>query len=324
MTMEDHMSPPAKTRHIPSPPHPHERHEPLPWHKPKSAEEDADAPRRVEEILHSASYREADEDPDFLSRDDVRGLRLQVDYLKPELLLQQHQIEHTIVVFGSTRIAERSASARKVQQIRAELESDPDNTVLRRHLKTAESILAKSRYYDVARELGALIGNATAQRGRGQLVVMTGGGPGIMEAANRGAYDAHHKSVGLNINLPHEQFPNPYITPELCFRFHYFALRKLHFLLRAKALVAFPGGYGTMDELFEVLTLIQTRKIKPLPVVLVGKAFWHRAFNVEFLVDEGVIDREDKDLFWIAEEADEIWDGILQWYERAGEPLIAK
>jgi uncharacterized protein (TIGR00730 family) len=143
---------------------------------------------------------------------------------------------------------------------------------------------------------------------------MTGGGPGIMEAANRGAYDVGAKSIGLNIRLPREQYPNPYITPELCFRFHYFALRKLHFLLRAKALVAFPGGYGTLDEMFEALTLVQTRTIKPVPVVLVGERYWRQVFNVDFLVDEGVIDPEDRELFWFAETAQEIWEGIQHWH----------
>jgi uncharacterized protein (TIGR00730 family) len=152
-------------------------------------------------------------------------------------------------------------------------------------------------------------------------VVVTGGGPGIMEAANRGAFDIGAKSVGLNISLPHEQYPNPYITPDLSFSFHYFAMRKLHFLLRAKALVAFPGGYGTFDELFEVLTLVQTRKIKPIPVVLVGESYWRRAIDLDFLVDEGVIDQEDRELFWFAETAREIWTGILHWHDSSGEPL---
>ena len=147
--------------------------------------------------------------------------------------------------------------------------------------------------------------------------VITGGGPGVMEAANRGAYEAQAKSIGLNIALPREQYPNPYVTPELCMTFHYFALRKLHFLLRARALVAFPGGYGTLDELFETLALVQTRKIKPIPVVLVGEEFWRRAFDVDFLVSEGVIDAEDKELFWYAETAQEIWDGIVRWYRLA-------
>ena len=150
---------------------------------------------------------------------------------------------------------------------------------------------------------------------------MTGAGPGIMEAANRGTFDVGAKSVGLNISLPHEQYPNPYVTADLCFSFHYFALRKLHLLLRARALVAFPGGYGTFDELFEVLTLVQTRKIKPIPIVLVGESYWRRVVDIDYLVDEGVIDPEDRDLFWFAETAQEIWDGILHWHKESGEPL---
>ncbi len=200
------------------------------------------------------------------------------------------------------------------------MRTDPDNAETLVRLATAERILAKSHYYDVAREFGRLVGT-DASTAHPRLVVMTGGGPGLMEAANRGAFDAGARSVGLNIELPHEQYPNPYVTPELCFRFHYFALRKLHFLLRARALVSFPGGYGTFDELFEVLTLIQTRKIKPFPVVLVGEHFWRRAVDFDYLVEEGVIDREDRELFWFAETAQEIWDGILRWYAAFGEPL---
>lgn len=192
-----------------------------------------------------------------------------------------------------------------------------------RRLEVAERLQAKSHYYDVARELGRLVSSSQPAEKR-EVVVMTGGGPGIMEAANRGAYDAGSKSIGLNIHLPHEQYPNPYITPELCFRFHYFALRKLHFLKRAQALVAFPGGFGTFDELFETLTLIQTRTIKPVPVVLVGERYWREAVNIDFLGAEGVIDAEDRDLFWYAETAEEIWDGILHWHEINGEPLVAK
>jgi uncharacterized protein (TIGR00730 family) len=152
---------------------------------------------------------------------------------------------------------------------------------------------------------------------------MTGGGPGMMEAANRGAHDANGETVGLNISLPREQYPNPYVTPELCFQFHYFSLRKMHFMLRARALVAFPGGYGTFDELFETLTLIQTRTIAPIPVVLVGRAFWGKAFDVDFLVEEGVIDDEDRDLFWYAETASEIWSSLNTWYENRNELLIS-
>ncbi len=188
----------------------------------------------------------------------------------------------------------------------------------------AERILAKSHYYDVARDLGRIVSQANESRGDGNMVIVTGGGPGIMEGANRGAFDLGAKSVGLNISLPHEQYPNPYVTPDLCFNFHYFALRKLHLLRRARALVAFPGGYGTFDELFEVLTLIQTRKIKPMPVVLVGESYWRRAVDIGFLADEGVIDQEDRELFWFAETAQEVWDGVLGWYEAAGKQLFGR
>lgn len=307
---------------IPSPAHPEHRREPLPWHQPKPSEEDGDAPARVHAIISSPSYRQADEDIDFLNQDETRGVRLQIDYEKPELLLQEHGIEHTIVVFGSTRIHEPSTAQLRVEGLRAELAADPENEKLQRRLRVAERLLEKSHYYEVAREFGRIASNAGKALGDGQLVVMTGGGPGMMEAANRGAFDAGHKNIGLNISLPHEQYPNPYITPELCFRFHYFALRKLHFLKRTRALVAFPGGYGTFDELFETLTLIQTRKIKPVPVVLVGEKYWREAVNIDFMVDEGVIDEEDRELFWFAESAEEIWNGILQWYEANGTRLV--
>jgi len=313
---------PARHPRIPAPAHPQQRREPLPWHRPKPSAEDPDAPRRIRAIMDSPSYRQADQDVSFLQLDETRGVRLQIDYQKPEILLEQHGIRHTIVVFGSTRIQEPAAAQFKVDSLHKQLTSNPDNDKLRRELAVAERVLAKSRYYEVAQELGTLVGKAGQATGDGQLVIMTGGGPGIMEAANRGAYDVHSKSIGLNINLPHEQYPNPYITPELCFRFHYFALRKLHFLLRTRALVAFPGGYGTFDELFETLTLVQTRKIKPVPIVLVGEDYWRQAINMDFLVDEGVIDEEDRDLFWFAETAQDIWDGILRWHEANGEPLI--
>lgn len=306
---------------MPTPAHPHERREPLPWHRPKPAEEDPRAPEWVRAIRESPTYRLAEQDVDFVARADIRGPRLEIEYLKADTILAEQHIDHTIVVFGSTRIPEPAAARRNVEALRGAVRADPDNGELLVRLATAERVLAKSHYYDVAREFGRLVGNAGSNERRPRVVVMTGGGPGLMEAANRGAFDVGAKSVGLNIELPHEQYPNPYVTPDLCFRFHYFALRKLHLLLRAKALIAFPGGYGTFDELFEVLTLIQTRKIKPIPVVLVGKHFWRRAVNVDYLVEEGVIDIEDRELFWFAETAQEIWDGILRWYEVTGEPL---
>jgi uncharacterized protein (TIGR00730 family) len=306
---------------IPQPPHPDRRQEPLPDQRPKSPNEDPDAPARIKAILASPSYVLAEQDVGFLTRDEARGVRLQLEYLKPETLLTDHAVRDTIVVYGSTRITEPAAARRNLETLRQALAAGPGNPVLTRKLAVAERILAKSRYYEMAREFGRLVGSSGNGGSRSKLVIVTGGGPGIMEATNRGAFEAGAKSVGLNINLPHEQYPNPYITPELCFRFHYFALRKMHFLLRAKALVAFPGGFGTMDELFEVLTLVQTRKIKPVPVVLVGEEYWRRVVDIEFLADEGVIDAEDRELFWFAESANEIWTSILDWYESCGTPL---
>ncbi|MGJ0484828.1 MAG: LOG family protein [Methylomicrobium sp.] len=299
-----------------------ERTEPLPWQVPKPAEEDPEAPLRLKKILSSASYRQADQDVDFLNRDELRSFRLQVDFFKAEQTLKENNVENTIVVFGGTRIKEPGESKRKVDGLKAALESKPNDPVLLSKLTVAERVYAKSHYYNIAREFGRLVGNSRNQAPTSPCVIMTGGGPGLMEAANRGAYDTGALNVGLNINLPYEQFPNPYITPELCFRFHYFAIRKLHFLLRAKAMVVFPGGYGTFDELFETLTLMQTRKIKQVPVVLVGKEFWKEAFNVDFLICEGVIDTEDRDLFWYAETAEEVWQSIVDWYNVSGQPLI--
>ena len=309
-------------RQLPSPLPSHERHEALPGQRPKPGEENHGAPDAVQMILQSPSYREADQDVDFLHRDDTRGLRLQLDYLKAETLLEDHNVAHTIVVFGSTRIAEPDMARQAVEASAAALAANPGDPRLQRRLATARRLLAKSRHYETARQFGRLVGAAGPQARGGHIMVMTGGGPGIMEAANRGAHDAGAKSIGLNITLPREQYPNPYITPELCFGFHYFAIRKLHFLLRARALVAFPGGYGTMDELFEVLTLAQTRKISPVPVILVGEDYWRRVFDPDFLVDEGVIEPEDRELFWFAESAEDIWRDILRWYELKGEPLL--
>jgi uncharacterized protein (TIGR00730 family) len=308
---------------IPVPPDPEQRREPLPEFQPKTFEEDPEAPARTEALLNSPSYRRADQDVDFLERDEAHGLRLHLDYLKPELLLEEQGVRHTIVVFGSTRITEPATAQRHVVQLEQELQAQPDDAAVQRKLKVARRILEKSHYYSVAQDFGRLVGESGEGSLDSRLVVMTGGGPGIMEAANRGAFEAGAKTIGLNIDLPHEQFPNPYISPALCFRFRYFALRKMHFLQRAKALVAFPGGFGTMDELFETLTLIQTRTIKPVPIVLIGRKYWERAVDFDFLLDEGVIDSEDRESFWFAETAGEAWQGILDWYEKFGEPLLS-
>jgi len=323
--MDNDLRPSSRKMAIPQPAHPDKRQQPLPSQQPKSPDEDPDAPSRIKAILASPSYVLAEQDQAFLARDEARGVRLQMEYLKPETLLNDHAIRDTIVVYGSTRIPEPAAAQRSLEALRQALEADPRNNVLARRLAVAERMLAKSRYYEIAREFGRLVGSSCESDGsRSKLAIMTGGGPGIMEATNRGAFEVGAKSIGLNINLPHEQYPNPYITPELCFRFHYFALRKMHLLLRAKALVAFPGGFGTMDELFEVLTLVQTRKIKPVPVVLVGEEYWRRVVDIGLLADEGVIDDEDRELFWFAETADEIWDSILLWYEACGTPLAVR
>jgi uncharacterized protein (TIGR00730 family) len=306
-----------RRKRVPPPPDPVKRREPLPVQAPKPEAEDPGAGARINAIISSPTYLQADEDLAFIQSPAARGLRLQAEYLKTELQLDREGVRHTIVAFGGTRIKEPEAARRDVSALRAAAAAHPSDAELARRLAVAERVALKSPYYDVARELGRVVGRESA---RG-LLVATGGGPGIMEAANRGAYDVSAKSIGFNVTLPLEQFPNPYITPELCFRFHYFALRKMHFLMRAKALVAFPGGYGTFDELFEALTLIQTRKIKPMPVVLVGESYWRKAFDADFLVAEGVIAPEDRELFWFAETADEIWSGIRDWYEANGETL---
>ena len=307
--------------YIPKPPHPLTRKEELPWQKPKPVSEDPAIANKLEEIMTNRSYVPAIEDIDFLKGPNARGIRLQLDYLKPQVLLNKHGIEHTIVVFGSTRIVEPKAAQQSVNLLRNQLEQKPQNKKIIKKLAVAKRIQNHSQYYQVARKFSGLVGRSGNGPNDSQLVIMTGGGPGIMEAANRGSAEVHAETVGLNITLPNEQFPNPYVTPELCFQFHYFAIRKLHFVLRARALVAFPGGYGTLDELFETLTLIQTRKIMPMPVVLVGQSFWEKAVDIDFLVDEGVIDEEDRDLFWYAETADDIWLSINKWYANKGESL---
>lgn len=305
-------------REIPKPPHPRDRLQAL----PRSDAETPEAARAVQAILRSPSYAQADDDLEFLHRDDLRGLRLNLDYLKTEMLLESYGIGQTVVVFGSTRIPEPALARRRLHAQEIAAAEHPDDPLLLRKLQIARRIAENSRYYDEARTFARLVSEAGTTARGGRLVIMTGGGPGIMEAANRGAHDVGALSVGLNITLPHEQFPNPYITPDLCFRFHYFATRKMHLLMRARALVVFPGGFGTLDELFEVLTLVQTRKIAPLPVILVGEAYWRRVFDADFLAEAGVIDPEDQGLFWFAETAAQAWSDILRWYAETGSPLL--
>jgi len=262
----------------------------------------------------SQSYRLAYSDEEFLLRDELRPVRLQLELLKPELLQQENDINSTVVIFGSARIPDSETAIKRLKKAEAHAMSDIANKKLSRKVKIAKSILAKSRYYDEARELARLITLNSQQDEKCEHVVITGGGPGIMEAANRGASDVGGKSIGLNIVLPFEQKPNPYVTPELCFQFHYFAIRKMHFLKRARALIACPGGFGTLDELFETLTLIQTKKIKPVPIILLGIEYWHRVINFDALVDEGTIDESDLDIFEYADSAVDALKSINKFY----------
>jgi len=277
----------------------------------RSAHEDARVAGKPVDAAHcqSPSYRLAFQDPDFLLKDELRPVRLQLELLKPELTLQEHHIESTIVVFGSARIPEPQAARGALRQAEAELNRDPENHLLQQKLRLAERQAANSRYYDEARRLGRLIATHGDDH---RFVVMTGGGPGIMEAANRGAHDAGAASIGMNIVLPREQLPNPYITPDLNFRFHYFAIRKMHLVMRAKCLIAFPGGFGTLDELFETLTLIQTGKARKIPVLLFGKTFWERVINFQALVDEGAISDQDLNLFTYVDTAEDAWEIIAR------------
>jgi uncharacterized protein (TIGR00730 family) len=255
----------------------------------------------------SASYQLAFQDPDFLLRDELRPVRLQLELLKPELILQEQHIESTVVIYGSARITDPETAETRLASAQAEYNRTKDDPLAVKKLASARRALENSRYYDEARKLGHLISSNT---GKDKLMIVTGGGPGIMEAANRGAHEAGIPSIGMNIVLPREQAPNSYITPDLNFQFHYFAVRKMHLLMRAKSLVAFPGGFGTLDELFETLTLIQTQKVQPIPVLLFGQSFWERIINFDALVEEGTISKKDLELFEYVETAEVAWEKI--------------
>lgn len=258
--------------------------------------------------LQADAYRLAFADPEFLLRRETRGMRMQLEMLKPDLEQLRLGIENTIVVFGSARFVSPEAAEQAMQQARTQGDAQA--------LAAAQRQIDHAVYYDQARQFARLVArysrDGAAQR---RLYICTGGGPGIMEAANRGAHDEGMPSVGLNIALPHEQGANPYITPSLNFKFHYFALRKMHFMMRAKALVAFPGGFGTLDELFEVLTLVQTRKAKPVPILLFGSRYWKSLLNFDTLVEAGAISPEDLDLFRYVDEPEIAWQWIKDFYE---------
>jgi len=268
----------------------------------------------------SPSYRLAYHDTDFLLRDELRPVRLQLELLKPELILNEQAIETTIVVFGSARTAAPEVAAARLEAARDDLARSPEDREVQRRVHLAARAYERSRYYAEARRFARLVSERCQKPERRDFVVVTGGGPGIMEAANRGADDAGAVSIGLNIVLPKEQGPNAYTTPELCFQFHYFALRKMHFLIRARALVLFPGGFGTLDELFDALTLIQTGKIKPMPVLLFGRKYWSRIIDFEAMADEGVISEADVDLIQFVETAEEAWQRIRDHYGIADKP----
>jgi len=288
----------------------------------KVSKKNSNTLKKIKTIISDPSFVVAEDDKDFLCSDEARGVRLQLDYLKAEVKMQKQGIDHTIVVFGSARIIEFETAMKELKKIEKELEKSPHSEALLSALKRAESMVRKSLYYDEARKFGQLVGKSGKSPEDCHVTLMTGGGPGIMEAANRGALDVGAKSIGLNIELSHEQFPNPYITPELCFQFRYFGIRKLHFMQRAKALVIFPGGFGTLDELFEILTLIQTMKSPSIPIVLLGKEYWQRVIDFEFLKEEDVISSNDLDMVISVNSADEAWEKIIQWHEENKTPLF--
>ncbi len=276
---------------------------------------DADV-KRILAILNSQSYKRADVDDDFMDSDIARPMRLQLEYLKVQSVLEAKNIEKTIVVFGGTRVIQQERADLRLKKAQQAAAENPQDETLHYKVNVAKRVLAKVKYYQQACEFASIVARYSKENSHPPLHIMTGGGPGVMEAANKGAFDEGADSIGLNIDLPFEQFPNPYITPDLCFSFRYFSLRKLHFMHRARALVAFPGGFGTFDELFEALTVIQTKTIKPIPIVLVGKHYWENAVNFEFLSEEGVINPEDLDLFKIVETAEQAWDYVLGWYQQ--------
>lgn len=281
-----------------------------------SAQEDAHASSKCTPTPQtvSASYKLSYMDTEFIMRDELRPVRLQLELMKPEILQQEHGIKATVVVFGGSRIPDEETAGKRLAEAGTMAENDPANMMYKKKLAAARRILAKAHYYEEARKLGRILSETCHAKTGCKLVVITGGGTGIMEAANRGAYEAGAETMGLNIVLPNEQSPNPYVTPELSFQFHYFSIRKMHFLMRAQALVVFPGGYGTLDELFETLTLIQTKKIKPLPVLLFGRHFWEKLINFDFLVDEGVIAHEDLDIFQFVDTAEEAGRIIFDYF----------
>ena len=276
--------------------------------KSKMPDDAVEVNRRA--LLASPTYVLAEKDVDFIGRADQRPIRMQLELQKAEMGLRENNVRSTVVVFGGTQIVPRSQAVHRLSAAETLAESKPHDAQAARAVARAKSVLAKSHYYDEAMEFSRIVSSANQPDRKCDYVVMTGGGPGIMEAANRGAFEIGAKSVGLNIELPHEQEPNPYITPELCFQFHYFAMRKFHFVLRAAALVIFPGGFGTLDELFEILTLRQTGRMQAIPVILYGTEYWKKIINFQALTDEGVIGDEHLNLIQYADSPQAAWQII--------------
>ena len=269
----------------------------------------------IDRIKAAHGYVMAHEDLEFLKKKDLRPVRLQLELLKPEMILREHRIRSTIVVFGSARLRSRAKAHEDLRAIAAQFGPRPASEAGRKALRRAKLAVQLSKYYEEARRFAALAARHQPPNRHLEFVIATGGGPGAMEAANRGAFESGAKNVGFAITLPHEPDPNPYVTPELTFRFHYFSLRKMHFLMRARALVAFPGGYGTFDELFETLTLVQTGKKRPIPIVLFGTEFWSKAVNFDFLLEQDMITAEDRKLFKVVEKAEDGWDYIRNFWK---------
>jgi len=270
--------------------------------------------RNRQAILASPSYRLAELDLDFIGRPEQRPVRMQLELDKAETVLRENGIRSTVVVFGGTQIVPLEEAEARLAAAEAHLQENPDLPQARRDVHRAKSRMAKSHFYEEARQFSRLVSEYCQQGEKCDLVVMTGGGPGIMEAANRGAFDIGAKSIGLNIVLPHEQEPNSYITPELCLQFHYFAMRKFHFILRAAALVIFPGGFGTLDELFEVLTLRQTGRMQEIPIIMYGSDYWNRVINFQALADEGVVADDHLKLIHFADSPEEAWRLVVEFH----------
>ncbi|MDR2438210.1 MAG: TIGR00730 family Rossman fold protein [Planctomycetaceae bacterium] len=293
---------------------------PVIWADQPDDNTDNTAANNVQRLLDSPSYSLAFLDHDFIRSDYARSIRLQLEMEKPEWFMRQYGIRSTVIVFGSARFISQKKAERLLAETEELLAAQPDNTEVRDAVKTAKLQLETSVYYEWAREFAKIVSEENMQHSsleNGELfdyVICTGGGPGIMEAANRGAHEAGAPTIGLNIKLPYEQRPNPYVSPQLCFQFHYFNVRKLHFMLRAKALVACPGGFGTFDELFEALTLRQTERMQQIPIILLGIDFWKGCVNFNYLVEMGVINRDDLELFHLTDSPQEAWNTIKAFY----------